>query len=152
MGAYCCKICELFFPILDNCQINSYVAGMTLGTHPSRKLFKHEISKVHVRANQRYINLNSTSSSSKVMEMLNKASKKRHEIEVSTNQKYVAALIKTIYFVLRQCWALGSIDKFLEFLEGLGTPDVVEFIKLHPKLRYTSYRSLQKYSCPLTPV
>ena len=43
---------------------------------------------------------------------------------------------------MRQRWALDSIDKFLEFLEGLGTPDVVEFIKLHPKLRYTSYSSV----------
>ena len=49
-GAYCCKICELFSPILDNCQINPYVAGVTLGTHPSRKLCKHEISKIFGRS------------------------------------------------------------------------------------------------------
>ena len=31
--------------------------------------------------------------------------------------------------------------RYLKFLEGLGTPDV-ESIKLHPKLRYTSYSSV----------
>ena len=47
---YCCKLCEIFCPFLPTMQVNRFVSGVLLGTHPSRKLRKHDGSKIHLAA------------------------------------------------------------------------------------------------------
>ena len=33
-GGYCCKFCEIFCPFLPTMQVNRFVSGVLLGTHP----------------------------------------------------------------------------------------------------------------------
>ena len=126
--------------------MNPFTAGIRLGTHPSRKLLKHENSKIHKRAHTKYSNTNTDTGSYKkkstIIDMLNDSQEKRDNIERNRNRDYVASLVKTVHFIVRKRWALDSTDEFINMLQELGTADVTEYLKFHPKLKYTSWISI----------
>lgn len=57
LGGFKCKICETFADVTKNTQ---YVtASVSLGTHPTRQLSKHEDSETHKKAvEKRYCSMN----------------------------------------------------------------------------------------------
>ena len=59
-GGYCCKLCEIFCPFLPAMQVNRFVSGVLLGTHPSRKLRKHDGSKTVISFNRLMVQYSQT--------------------------------------------------------------------------------------------
>lgn len=57
-AAYCCKMCDIFSPVLTNGQLNPWVEEVKLGTHPSQKLLKHSNSKPHINSIQKQSKVN----------------------------------------------------------------------------------------------
>ena len=141
-GGYCCKLCEIFCPFLPTKQVNRFVSGVLLGTHPSRKLRKHDGSKTHLAACKKQAMLSDSTQKPQILDMLQHGAEKQNAAELKRNQHYITALIKTVYFVIRQRWAVDSISDIMEHSESLGTNDIVNYIQVHPELKYTSSTSV----------
>ncbi|WAR08290.1 ZMYM1-like protein [Mya arenaria] len=109
-GMYICKFCELFSVVAPN-PSGTFVTGVqSLGTHPTRKLQKHEQSKQHAEAWRRKSGIG--------------------------DQK------PTI--LIRQKWALDSVDNVMGHMAATGNESVLEYNKFNPERKYTSSSSVSE--------
>ncbi|KAL4218115.1 hypothetical protein ACF0H5_022851 [Mactra antiquata] len=99
--AYCRKLCEIFTPVLSNGETNPFVLGVSLGTHPSKKLDKHNKSKAHASSYyKKQCQINLVSHTPHELAMLQQESEKRKTEEIIRNTNHIhiiSALLKKFF-------------------------------------------------------
>ncbi|KAH3698134.1 hypothetical protein DPMN_085653 [Dreissena polymorpha] len=136
-------MCDIFSPVLTNGQLNPWVEGEKLGTHPSRKLLKHSNSKPHINSIQKQSKVNAYDDGEPLLLMLLKQkSEKQKSEEISRNRKYISCVIKTVHFAVKQHWSLDSVPELVDHVDNLGNIDINSYCQHHPNLKYTSTASV----------
>lgn len=140
---YCCKLCEVFCPLLDNGTISPYVTGIKLSDHPTRQLQRHQQSNNHQKAVTKQANILAEKGKEPlVLQLLKKKSQIDATEEVSRNREYFSCLVKTIYFLVRQHWSLDSVSDLMNHIENIGNDQIAAYLDKHPNLKYTSSTSV----------
>ncbi|XP_033744317.1 E3 SUMO-protein ligase KIAA1586-like [Pecten maximus] len=119
---YMCKYCELFvFGAHSSCK-PFVTKGVKLGTHPSRKLKKHDQSSEHKAAVQHYA---LSRSNVNVYQQL----KAQGEDQIQYNREVVKKIFKCVDFLIRQKWAATeNMAKVVKFVAGLGVKDLQQYL------------------------
>lgn len=136
---FLCKYCELFAST-DSNNIEFQNIGVKLGTHPTRKLKKHECSKRHIEAEKQYVKTKATDQKkTTVYDMLIKSKHESDEQNIERNRSVIKKLFKIVYFILRKKWAQANFADFVKFVAELGVEDLAVHLENAPaKATYLS--------------
>ncbi|CAG2224053.1 unnamed protein product [Mytilus edulis] len=118
---YLCKYCELFGGTCVNAREFVNIA-VGLGTHPTRKLEKHQSSEKHIFSVERYAQF---SAKVNVLDEI----KKHSESTKEANRSVLKKLFRCLYFMIRQKWAVTeNFESFVRFIAELGVEDLQRHI------------------------
>ena len=150
---YKCKYCEFAFEnkssIFGGEEVPYVTVGLQLGSHPGRKLEKHDKASRHQNAYELYQGIKFPKSSQSVLlTMFQKAktdSDAKRVEELRQNYDYMEALFKSANFMIRKRWAVS--DNLQDLITNLLGNDleytvVSDHIKLQQNLTYTSPSSV----------
>ena len=122
----------------DPLSTSPFIVGTTLGSHPNRKLTKHESSTYHAESVAKCHKMKAQEAQPTVLQQLLQRPQNKE-----INRKYMSTLIESAYFVIRKQWAIDSIGDVLQFLQNQNCPNVLNFMASHPSVTYTSSTSVK---------
>ena len=143
-NGYCCKTCEMFSPSssISGQSIAFIERGVVLGTHPSRKLQKHEKSDRHNEALERFAYTKALPPSKKrktVHAMLLTSEAKQKDVTVKKNREYMKKVINCLYFMIQKRWAVTeNLEDLVRFVADLGVADIAEHLADNNSINYLS--------------
>lgn len=135
---YCCKVCELFAPTNTD---NVFISGTKLGDHPTRKLDSHLAGKCHADCTHKYdlTKVAPAQAKKSVADMLLQNVQTKRLKDIERNRQYVKCLIKILYFIITNRWAMSSFENVVKFIAGLEPPAMCQYKSTEqPSLNYTS--------------
>ncbi|KAJ8303650.1 hypothetical protein KUTeg_018760 [Tegillarca granosa] len=143
-GKYFCKYCEFFSQSTSAVSESPFATtGTVLGTHPTRKLAKHNESSYHEKATFAYM---SGGNKNSVLSMLKANDDKMKSEKKIRNRQYIECLFKTAYFMLRKRWGISeNLADMIQFLkDDLQYSPVVGYSEGKTNVHYMSKQSIQE--------
>nr|XP_022338341.1 E3 SUMO-protein ligase KIAA1586-like isoform X3 [Crassostrea virginica] len=143
---YICKFCEFWEKSGTKQPCSPFVEmGTQLGSHPTRKLEKHDKSENHQMASKMYHGEFFNSSKS-VYQLLQEQHQSYDEEKKKKGRVYIETLIKTAYFMIKKRWALSdNLGEMIDFMgTELGMTQITDHLEINPNLKYTSHASVQE--------
>ena len=148
-NGFLCKYCEFSNGPKGKLATETPFAenGVKLGTHPSRKLDKHEKSKFHELSCKLYHGgfLESNSSKS-VLQLLRDQNQEIQDEKQRRSAAYMEVLFKTTFFMIKRRWAVSdNLDEMIQFLANdLNFSKVTDHLEVYPNAKYTSHMSVSE--------
>ena len=131
---YICKFCELFSTGLD---IKWVDIGVSLGTHPSRKIQKHSDSDRHIKSTTRYAEVNAAflakSKKKPIYQQILDSVKDKDKSEKARNREILKKLFMIAHFMARKYWAQRNFEDLVRFFASLGIEDLQYHVENAPE-------------------
>lgn len=143
--AYFCKYCEFRFGESKSGISSPFATGgvQSLGTHPTRKLERHQKSELHQHAQPVYMGsgtCKSADQNSSILQKLKQQNDAFKEEDKKRNLEYLGTHFKTAIYMLYKRWAItDNLSDMIEFLGNeLNYKHVADHLVHHPTITYTT--------------
>lgn len=132
---FMCKFCEIV--LCDKTPFSG--VAVDLGTHPTRKLDKHEQSSKHKTSMAR---LSSSGCKYNVYKQIMKNAEEQQLDMKEKNRNFIKKLFKCMYFLVKNKFATtDNFEKFVRFVADLGVDDLLDHLQKGDASRRATYLS-----------
>lgn len=139
-NGYVCKYCELFSSRNGTQKDMKFITqGVTLGTHPTRKLSKHDECERHKKSEEKYVKAKELTfrkqAGQLLVDKMLKCDFSNTEIYTKTvekNRAVLKKLFKICHFIVRKKWAQANFEEVVRFVASLGVEDLQDHLENCP--------------------